>query len=304
MSIAIVCDSASDIPSNFIKSLDLNEVAININFGDKVFKENINITGDEFYKKLTDTKDLPTTSQPSSGDFEKVYSSLLKKHSEILSIHISAKVSGTYNSAIQAAEKVGKSKITVIDSKNVSMGTGLVILAVAQSLKTKPSSKMADLVKLTNDLSAKSKILVACETIDYLKRGGRISAGAAFFAGLLTVKPVIGNKDGEVISISRPRSMVKALSFLRREAERHLNHQGMAVVQTTDSFDSRALYNSLAGNASVGSAKAGSKKKKKKSASEENMYIGEVIKAQFGPAVGTHAGPGAVGVAFIGDPPK
>ena len=304
MSIAIVCDSASDIPSNFIKSLDLNEVPININFGDKVFKENIDITGDEFYKKLTDTKDLPTTSQPSSGDFEKVYSSLLKKHSEILSIHISAKVSGTYNSAIQAAEKVGKSKITVVDSKNVSMGTGLVILAVAQSLKTKPSSKMADLVKLTNDLSAKSKILVACETIDFLKRGGRISAGAAFFAGLLTVKPVIGNKDGEVISISRPRSMVKALSFLRREAERHLNHQGMAVVQTTDSFDSRALYNSLAGNASVGSAKAGSKKKKKKSASEENMYIGEVIKAQFGPAVGTHAGPGAVGVAFIGDPPK
>jgi DegV family protein with EDD domain len=231
MSIAIVCDSASDIPSNFIKSLDLNEVPININFGDKVFKENIDITGDEFYKKLTDTKDLPTTSQPSSGDFEKVYSSLLKKHSEILSIHISAKVSGTYNSAIQAAEKVGKSKITVFDSKNVSMGTGLVILAVAQSLKTKPSSKMADLVKLTNDLSAKSKILVACETIDYLKRGGRISAGAAFFAGLLAVKPVIGNKDGEVISISRPRSMVKALSFLRREAERHLNHQGMAVVQ-------------------------------------------------------------------------
>ena len=252
MSIAIVCDSASDIPSNFIKSLDLNEVAININFGDKVFKENINITGDEFYKKLTDTKDLPTTSQPSSGDFEKVYSSLLKKHSEILSIHISSKVSGTYNSAIQAAEKIGKSKITVVDSKNVSMGTGLVILAVAQSLKSKPSSKMADLVKLANDLSAKSKILVACETIDFLKRGGRISAGAAFFAGLLTVKPVIGNKDGEVISISRPRSMVKALSFLRREAERHVNHQGMAVVQTTDSFDGRALYNSLAGNASVG----------------------------------------------------
>ena len=302
MSIAIVCDSASDIPSNFIKSLDLNEVAININFGDKVFKENINITGDEFYKKLTDTKDLPTTSQPSSGDFEKVYSSLLKKHSEILSIHISSKVSGTYNSAIQAAEKIGKSKITVVDSKNVSMGTGLVILAVAQSLKSKPSSKMADLVKLANDLSAKSKILVACETIDFLKRGGRISAGAAFFAGLLTVKPVIGNKDGEVISISRPRSMVKALSFLRREAERHVNHQGMAVVQTTDSFDGRALYNSLAGNASVGSAKKGSKKKK--NASEENMYIGEVIKAQFGPAVGTHAGPGAVGVAFIGDAPK
>ena len=96
--------------------------------------------------------------------------------------------------------------------------------------------------------------------------------------------------------------MVKALSFLRREAERHVNHQGMAVVQTTDSFDGRALYNSLAGNASVGSAKKGSKKKK--NASEENMILGEVIKAQFGPAVGTHAGPGAVGVAFIGDPPK
>ena len=113
------------------------------------------------------------------------------------------------------------------------------------------------------------------------------------------MKPVIGNNDeGEVVSVSRPRSMVKALSFLRMEAERHTNHQGMAVIQTTESFDSRALFNSLSGNASI------KPDKKSKSASTENMYVGEVIKAQFGPAVGTHAGPGAVGIAFIGEAPK
>lgn len=299
MSIAIVCDSASDIPNKYLKDLGLEEIPININFGDKVLKENVDITGDEYYKKIMSSDVLPTTSQPSPGDFEKVYSSLLKKYDEILSIHISSKVSGTYNSAIQAADKVGKGKVTVIDSKTVSMGAGLVIISVAQYLKTNKNAKISDLTKLTNDLCAKSKILVACETIDYLKRGGRISAGAALFGGLLNVKPVIGNKDGEVISIARPRSMVKALSFLRMEAERHTNHQGMAVMQTTESFDSRALYNSLAGNISINSDK-----KKKKTASEENMYVGEVIKAQFGPSVGTHAGPGAVGIAFIGDPPK
>tara|TARA_Y100000591_G_scaffold311058_1_gene314058 strand:- start:338 stop:874 length:537 start_codon:yes stop_codon:yes gene_type:complete len=178
------------------------------------------------------------------------------------------------------------------------MGTGLVIIKVAEMLKEKKSSKIKDLEKYARDLISKSRIIVACETVEYLKRGGRVSSAAAFFGGLLNVKPVIGNRDGEVISISRPRSMVKALSFLRREAESYKNHQGMAVMQTTESFDSRALYNSLSGN-------QGSKKDNKDdNASTKNMYVGEVIKAQFGPAIGAHAGPGAVGVAFIGDAPE
>ena len=243
-------------------------------------------------------RDSPTTSQPSPGDFEKIYTSLLKKYDEILSIHISSKVSGTYNSAIQAADKVGKGKITVVDSLSVSMGTGLIIIKVAEMLKEKKSSKIKDLEKYAKELVGKSRIIVACETVEYLKRGGRVSSAAAFFGGLLNVKPVIGNRDGEVISISRPRSMVKALSFLRREAESYKNHQGMAVMQTTESFDSRALYNSLSGNQEVKG-----KKDDNNSASTKNMYVGNVVKAQFGPAIGAHAGPGAVGVAFIGDAP-
>ena len=92
--------------------------------------------------------------------------------------------------------------------------------------------------------------------------------------------------------------MVKALSFLRREAESYKNHQGMAVMQTTESFDSRALYNSLSWKPRR------KKREKEENASTENMYVGDVIKAQFGPAIGAHAGPGAVGVAFIGDAPE
>ena len=298
MSIAIVSDSACDLPKDILKKLNITEVPVNVTFGDKVYKENVDITGDEFYKKLTSSSDFPTTSQPSPGDFEKIYINLLKKYDEILSIHISSKVSGTYNSAIQAADKVGKGKITVVDSLSVSMGTGLVIIKVAEMLKEKKSSKLKDLEKYAKDLVSKSRIIVACETVEYLKRGGRVSSAAAFFGGLLNVKPVIGNRDGEVISISRPRSMVKALSFLRREAESYKNHQGMSVMQTTESFDSRALYNSLSGN------QGGKKDKKEENASTENMYVGDVIKAQFGPAIGAHAGPGAVGVAFIGDAPE
>ena len=111
------------------------------------------------------------------------------------------------------------------------MGTGLVIIKVAEMLKEKKSSKLKDLEKYAKDLVSKSRIIVACETVEYLKRGGRVGSAAAFFGGLLNVKPVIGNRDGEVMSISRPRSMVKALSFLRREAESYKNHQGMAVMQ-------------------------------------------------------------------------
>ena len=251
MSIAIVSDSACDLPKDILKKFNITEVPVNVTFGDKVYKENVDITGDEFYKKLTSSNDFPTTSQPSPGDFEKIYNNLLKKHDEILSIHISSKVSGTYNSAVQAADKVGKGKITVVDSLSVSMGTGLVIIKVAEMLKEKKSSKIKDLEKYAKDLVSKSRIIVACETVEYLKRGGRVSSAAAFFGALLNVKPVIGNRDGEVIAISRPRSMVKALSFLRREAESYKNHQGMAVMQTTESFDSRALYNSLSGNKDI-----------------------------------------------------
>ena len=107
MSIAIVSDSACDLPKDILKKLNITEVPVNVTFGDKVYKENVDITGDEFYKKLTSSSDFPTTSQPSPGDFEKIYINLLKKYDEILSIHISSKVSGTYNSAIQAADKVG-----------------------------------------------------------------------------------------------------------------------------------------------------------------------------------------------------
>ena len=112
MSIAIVSDSACDLPKDILKKFNITEVPVNVTFGDKVYKENVDITGDEFYKKLTSSNDFPTTSQPSPGDFEKIYNNLLKKHDEILSIHISSKVSGTYNSAVQAADKVGKGKIS------------------------------------------------------------------------------------------------------------------------------------------------------------------------------------------------
>ena len=157
MSIAIVSDSACDLPKDILKKFNITEVPVNVTFGDKVYKENVDITGDEFYKKLTSSNNFPTTSQPSPGDFEKIYNNLLKKHDEILSIHISSKVSGTYNSAVQAADKVGKGKITVVDSLSVSMGTGLVIIKVAEMLKEKKSSKIKDHCCLWNSRISKKR---------------------------------------------------------------------------------------------------------------------------------------------------
>ena len=280
MSIAIVTDSAADIPADLLKKNNISEVPIIINFGDETFKENVDMSSDEFYERLQNSKEFPSTSQPAVGDFIDVYNNLSKKHDSIISIHISSKLSGTVNSAEQAAKEVGNSKckISVVDTLNISMGTGLIALDVAQAVRSGMEYKEA--VNYANELSEKAKVFVAVSTMEYLKKGGRVSGAAAFIGGLLNVKPILTNKEGEVIPWARPRTMLRALSQIRDAAEDY-DIKSIAVLHTTQGFDARALASSLG----------------------DHKYEGEILRAQFGPSLGTHLGPGAVGVMFIGDPP-
>ena len=278
MSTAIVTDSAADIPADLLKKNNITEVPVIVNFGDESFKENVDLSADD----LQNSKEFPTTSQPAVGDFIDVYSNLAKKHDSIISIHISSKLSGTFNAAEQAAKEVGNSKcnITVVDTLSVSMGTGLIALEVAKSVKS--GMKSADAVNYANELSEKGKIFVAVSTLEYLKKGGRIKGAAALIGGFLNVKPILTNVDGLVENWAKPRTMLRALSQIRDAAEGYVNIQNMAVLHTTQGFDARALASSLA----------------------DHKYDGEILRSQFGPALGAHLGPGAVGVMFIGDVPS
>ncbi|HJN59397.1 MAG TPA: DegV family protein, partial [Dehalococcoidia bacterium] len=185
MSIAIVTDSAADIPADLLKKNNITEVPVIVNFGDESFKENVDLSADDFYERLQNSKEFPTTSQPAVGDFIDIYSNLAKKHDSIISIHISSKLSGTFNSAEQAAKEVGNSKcnISVIDTLSVSMGTGLIALEIAKSVKA--GMKAEDAVNYAYELSGKGKIFVAVSTLEYLKKGGRINGAAALFGGIL-----------------------------------------------------------------------------------------------------------------------
>ena len=282
MSTAIVTDSAADIPADLLKKNNITEVPVIVNFGDESFKENVDLSADDFYERLQNSKEFPTTSQPAVGDFIDVYTNLAKKHDSIISIHISSKLSGTFNAAEQAAKEVGNSKcnITVVDTLSVSMGTGLIALEVAKSVKS--GMKSADAVNYANELSEKGKIFVAVSTLEYLKKGGRIKGAAALIGGFLNVKPILTNVDGLVENWAKPRTMLRALSQIRDAAEGYVNIQNMAVLHTTQGFDARALASSLA----------------------DHKYDGEILRSQFGPALGAHLGPGAVGVMFIGDVPS
>ena len=282
MSIAIVTDSAADIPADILKKNNITEVPVIVNFGDESFKENVDLSADDFYERLQSSKEFPTTSQPAVGDFIDIYTNLAKKHDSIISIHISSKLSGTVNAAEQAAKEVGNSKcsITVVDTLSVSMGTGLIVLEVANSVKS--GMKSVDAVNYANELSEKGKIFVAVSTLEYLKKGGRISGTTALFGGMLNVKPILTNVDGLVENWAKPRTMLRALSQIRDAAEGYVNIQNMAVLHTTQGFDARALASSLA----------------------DHKYDGEILRSQFGPALGAHLGPGAVGVMFIGDVPS
>ena len=160
------------------------------------------------------------------------------------------------------------------------MGTGLIALEVAKSVKS--GMKSADAVNYANELSEKGKIFVAVSTLEYLKKGGRIKGAAALIGGFLNVKPILTNVDGLVENWAKPRTMLRALSQIRDAAEGYVNIQNMAVLHTTQGFDARALASSLA----------------------DHKYDGEILRSQFGPALGAHLGPGGVGVMFIGDVPS
>ena len=270
--IAIVTDSTSDLPSQLTKARSITVVPLTLHFEGRSLLDGVDIRPSEFYRKLPNATTHPTTSQPSPGRFAETYAQLLNDHTDVVSVHISEKLSGTYASAVQGAEMTDPKRVHVVDSQLVSMSLGLLTLAASEMAAHGESA--ASIIERITGMRDKVQTYFSVATLEFLRRGGRIGRASAMLGSVLQVKPVLCIRDGLVTPLERVRTFDRALNRiveLTREVDRG---KGLCVI--------------------VGHADAEADAERVARALEP---VAETLMIQpLGPVVGAHAGPGVVGV--------
>ncbi len=204
---AIVLDSTADFPQARDRFPNWRLVPLYLNFGDKSYRDYVDLGPDEFYSRLAGSPELPTTSQPTPGDFLAVYEELAGGYERILSLQLSSALSGTFASA-QAAAAIAGETVRVIDTRTVSAAVAMLGLAVQRRLERGTSDEEVD--ALVERYRSTHGLLFTVDTLEYLARGGRIGRAAAFAGTLLSVKPILGIQDGEVVPLKRVRGSTRA----------------------------------------------------------------------------------------------
>jgi DegV family protein with EDD domain len=270
--VAIVTDSTADLPAQLIKTRAITVVPLTLNFEGRSLLDGVEIRPSEFYRRLPNATTHPTTSQPSAGRFAEAYASLLESHDEVVSIHISEKLSGTYASAVQGAEMTDANRVRVVDSQVVSMSLGLVTLAATEMAAR--GADGATVARRVTEMRDQVQTYFSVATLEFLRRGGRIGRASAMLGSVLQVKPVLCIRDGLVTPLERVRTFERALNRiveLTREVDRG---HGLCVI------------------VGHGDAEADAER-----VARELEPSAETLMIQpLGPVVGAHAGPGVVGV--------
>jgi len=213
MTVKVVTDSLSDITSDMAEGLGLTVVPVYVRFGDKVYRDRIEITTDEFYYRLSHDDIWPTTTQPTPADFAEVYNRLANETDEILVVTLSTKLSGTYESALHAKRMVEKEcRIEVIDSETVVMGLGLIVIVAARAAQA--GASLDELTALVRGAIPRSHAVMSFDTLKYLAKGGRIGKAQGLLGSLLSVKPILTVKDGVVSPLTRVRSRAAGMDYL------------------------------------------------------------------------------------------
>lgn len=278
MSVRIIVDSTVDVSEIYKDQMRI--VPLTVRFGDEEYKDRVELGALEFYEKLVSSDLTPSTSQANISDFQSVLEEETKTADEIIIITLSSKLSGTFNSAMIAAEDYGD-KVFVVDSLSVSIGAGILAEFAVELARAGLNAR--GIVKRLKVERENIKLLAVFDTLEYLKRGGRISATAAFAGSMLSLKPIITVKDGEIVVLGKARGSKHANSYLTGETERSggINFNKPLLFGYTGFDDSRI-----------------------RSYIEESrhLYEGHLNEpdiAIVGSVVGTHAGPGAIAIAFF-----
>lgn len=272
--VRIVTDSTADLSLEQQRAAGITVVPLNVHFGDEVFRDRVDLSSTEFFRKLKAAPQLPRTSQPSPGVFEEVYRSLTDKGDEVVAVLLSSKVSGTYNAAQIAAQAV-PGKVDVVDSESASMALGFLALE-AVKLAADGAGRAA-VSEGVRKLVPKARILCAIDTLTYLERGGRIGKARALLGSLLNFKPLITLREGEVVPLGRARGRPQMLDRLVEMLRRDGQITRLAVLHGAAASEAEHLRARLAGD----------------------YPELDVIVSEIGPVLATHTGPGVIGITYL-----
>jgi DegV family protein with EDD domain len=273
--VRIVTDSTADIPAEMLTSLDIAVVPSYVTFGAESYRDGVDLTNQQFYEKLLATRQIPVTAAPPPAVYEQTYRRLLAKTDEIVSIHLASNYSGLFNSALVAAKSISEARIVVIDSEQVTMGYGWMVVAAAEAAQS--GQTLEQIVALVEGMKPRARVLALLDSLDFLYRGGRVDWMRAMVGALLRIKPIVEIRMGQVTLLERARTLERSLERLMvRVAE--LGPLERVIVLHANAPD---LAQRVADQV-------------KSLIPQWDPLVG-----QTGVTVASHAGPGAVGIACI-----
>jgi DegV family protein with EDD domain len=276
MTVKIVTDTLSDITDELAKEWGLAVVPLYVRFGKQIFRDRVEITTEEFYRRLVNEPVLPSTTQPTPNDFAEVFQKLAQETDEILVIVVSSKLSGTYQSAMQAKDYMkGKCRIEIVDSLTVALSEGLIAISAAKAVREGADLKAA--AEVARKAISRSHLIAYFDTLKYLAKGGRIGKAQGLLGSVLSVKPILTVKDGEMAPLTRVRSLSAGLDYLYNTVAGYKNIGGLAVEHATTPDDADTLVARIS-----------------------SLFPGQrIYRSVISPVIGTYAGPNALALTIL-----
>lgn len=276
--VAIVTDSTPYLPQELVDQYGLYILPLSVVWGDKVYRDGVDIQADEFYKKLAVAENLPTTSQVTVYEFQTLFEKLLAEDREIIVLPISSGLSATFQSAIQAKNNLKSGKIAVMDTKLVSMALGFQVLAVARAAEA--GASLAECQAVAEKAYDLIGVYFTVDTLEFLHRGGRINSAKRLMGTALNLKPLLEIRDGKIEAVGSVRSQRKALDRMQQMAEKKIDGRTPLRI-------------------SVFHAGVPELAEKYKARLDKAFQPVESILTHVSPVIGTHVGPGTISIAFM-----
>jgi len=278
--VAVVTDSTTYLPSDLVKKHNISIAPQVLIWGEQTYKDGVEIQSQEFFTRLKTAKVMPTTSQVAVISFQEIFQDLTDKGYEVLAILVSSKLSGTVQSAIQAKDMMGsaREKVHVVDSQSVAMALGFQALTIARAIED--GASLNDAKSMAEKLYEYTGVFFAVDTLEFLHRGGRIGGAQRFLGTMLNMKPILAIQDGRVEGVERIRTKSKAIDRVLEmvvEKAKGKSPIRLATLHANAAEEAKALL-----------ARA-----------EQELNPVESFLTEVSPTVGTHAGPGTVGLAFM-----
>jgi DegV family protein with EDD domain len=278
--VAVITDSTAYLPEALLKTHNISVVPQVLIWGEETFRDGVDIMPDDFYKRLETAKVMPTTSQVAIVDMKAAFEKLLESGYDVLGIFISAKLSGTIQSATQAREMLPKAtdKISIVDSNSTAMAMGFQVLAAARAAQN--GASLAECQELAEKAREHTGVYFVVDTLEFLHRGGRIGGAQALLGSALNIKPILELRDGRIESVEKVRTKGKAIERMIDLVAQHVGGRSpvrLATLHANAETEARTALN----------------------AAVLKLQPIETVFASVSPVIGTHAGPGTIGLAFM-----